>query len=54
VTVIAGGLAVSLYILLSYCIGRLIIAVLGFRVDALVRAGCPVIGAGAMAVQLWL
>ncbi len=54
VTVIAGGLAVVLYMLLSYCIGRLIVALVGFNVDALVRAGCPLIGASAMAVQLWI
>jgi hypothetical protein len=32
----------------------LIIATLRFHVDAVIRAGCPLIGAGAMALQLWL
>src|ERR1700682_3325626 len=52
--VIVGGVEILLYMLLCYCIGRLIIAALGIPVDGLVRAGGPLIGAGAMAVPLWL
>jgi hypothetical protein len=54
VTVLAGGLALLVYILLAYCIGRLIVTLLGFRADALVRAGSPLLGAGGMALQLWI
>jgi len=54
VTVIGAGLALSAYILISYCIGRLIVALAGLRVDALARAGSPLIGASAVAIQLWV
>jgi hypothetical protein len=54
VTILFGGLALSGYILLAYCIGRLIVALLGFRVDPLVRAGSVLLGAAAMALQLWI
>lgn len=40
--------------LLSYGVGRLIVTLLGFQVDGLVRASSPLLGAGAMAVQLWI
>ncbi|TMC54738.1 MAG: hypothetical protein E6J20_02040 [Chloroflexi bacterium] len=53
-TVLVAGLVLGLYILISYGVGRLIVAVAGFQVDGLVRAGCPLIGAGAMAIQLWI
>src|SRR5438309_11995349 len=51
-TVLGGGLGLALYMLLSYLVGRLIVTLLGFQVDALVRAGCPLIGAAAMGVEL--
>jgi len=53
-TVLVGGLALVIYIFLAYCVGRLIVTMLGFRTDALVRAGSPLLGAGAMALQLWI
>jgi hypothetical protein len=53
-SVLFGGLALLLYILLAYCIGRLILILLGFQVDGLVRASSPLLGAAAMAVQLWI
>ena len=53
-TVLGSGLGLALYILLSYLVGRLIATLLGFHVDALVRAGCPLIGAAAMGIELWI
>lgn len=53
-TVLGGGLELLIYITVSYCIGRLIIALTRLRVDALVRAGSPLLGAGAMGIQVWL
>ena len=53
-TVLGSGLGLALYILLSYLVGRLIVTLLGFQVDALVRAGCPLIGAAAMGIELWI
>src|SRR5438874_12971507 len=53
-TLLGSGLGLALYILLSYLVGRLIATLLGFHVDALVRAGCPLIGAAAMGIELWI
>ena len=53
-TVLGSGLGLALYILLSYLVGRLIVTLLGFHVDALVRGGCPLIGAAAMGIELWI
>src|SRR5438445_1916393 len=53
-TVLGSGLGLALYILLSYLVGRLIVTLPGFQVDALVRAGCPLIGAAAMGIELWI
>src|SRR2546430_8410891 len=53
-TVLGSGLGLALYMLLSYLVGRLIVTLLGFQVDALVRAGCPLIGAAAMGIELWI
>ena len=53
-TVLGSGLGLALYILLSYLVGRLIVTLLGFQVDALVRAGCPLVGAAAMGIELWI
>ena len=53
-TVLGSGLGLALYILLSYLVGRLSATLLGFHVDALVRAGCPLIGAAAMGIELWI
>src|SRR6266550_6250947 len=53
-TVLGSGLGLALYILLSYLVGRLIATLLGFHVDALVRAGCPLIGAAGMRIELWI
>ena len=53
-TVLGSGLGLALYILLSYLVGRLIVTLLRFQVDALVRAGCPLIGAAAMGIELWI
>src|SRR2546430_14895953 len=53
-TVLGSGLGLALYILLSSLVGRLIGTLLGFQVEALVRAGCPLIGAAAMGIELWI
>jgi hypothetical protein len=53
-TVLVGGLALVIYIFLAYCVGRLIVTLMGFRSDAVVRAGSPLLGACAIALQLWI
>lgn len=53
-TVIAGALVVLVYTAIAYVVGRLIVAAAGLQVDPLVSAACVVIGAAAIAVQLWI
>jgi hypothetical protein len=54
VTALTGGFALLAYVLLAYCIGRLILILLRFEVDGLARASSPLLGAATMAVQLWI
>src|SRR5690242_14942720 len=53
-TVIFGALVVLVYSAIAYAVGRLLVAVIGLQIDALVRAVCVIVGAAAIAMQLWV
>jgi hypothetical protein len=53
-TVIVGALVVLIYSAIAYAVGRLLVALIDLQIDALVRAVCVVVGAAAIAMQLWI
>jgi hypothetical protein len=53
-TVIFGALVVLVYSAIAYAVGRLLVAVIGLQIDALVRAVCVIVGAATIAMQLWV